>query len=147
MRNLLIITAGITLIILIASGIAKAGSPAETGKGIKFQKGTWNEALAIARKENKIIFLDLSATWCGPCKYLKATTFTNSEVADFYNTTFINIELDGEKGDGATLVRKYEVKGYPTLLFINANGKVVKEALGYQDVKEFLKLGQSLTNK
>lgn len=147
MKNLSIITAGITLIILIVSGIVKAGTPTETGKGIQFYKGTWNEALTIARKENKIIFLDLSATWCGPCKSLKANTFTSAEVAEYYNANFINVELDGEKGDGAALVRKYEVKGYPTLLFINPNGKVVKEALGYQDVKEFLELGRSLTKK
>jgi thioredoxin 1 len=147
MKNLLIITAGITLIILIVSGIAKAGTPTESSKGIQFYMGTWNEALAIARKENKIIFLDLSATWCGPCKSLKANTFTNAEVAEYYNANFINVELDGEKGDGAALVRKYEVKGYPTLLFISPNGKTVKEALGYQDVNEFLELGRSLTKK
>jgi thioredoxin 1 len=147
MRNLLIITAGITLMILIASGIAKAGNRTETDKGIQFYKGTWNEALAIARKENKIIFLDLSATWCGPCKFLKANTFTNNEVAEYYNANFINVELDGEKGDGAALVRKYEVKGYPALFFISPNGKVVKGTLGFQDVKEFLELGHSLTKK
>lgn len=147
MKNLLNITAGIALIILVVSGSGKAGNPTETEKGIQFHKGSWNEAITIAQKENKLIFLDLSATWCGPCKSLKTNAFTNSEVAEYFNTNFINVELDGEKGEGATLVCKYDVKGYPTLLFINSNGKVVKEALGYQDAKDFLELGRSLAKK
>ncbi|MGC9354522.1 MAG: thioredoxin family protein, partial [Mariniphaga sp.] len=44
--------------------------------GITFHQGNWKEALETAKKENKPIFLDISASWCAPCKLLKANTFT-----------------------------------------------------------------------
>jgi thiol:disulfide interchange protein len=145
MKSLLLLAAGITLVILVASGFTKANKTAESEGGIQFHKGTWSEALALAKKENKLVFLDISASWCGPCKKLKANTFTDAEVGKYYNSTFINVELDGEKGEGINLARKYGVRGYPTLLFINPNGEIVQGTAGYHNAKQFLELGQSIT--
>ena len=111
--------------------------------GIQFHRGTWKEALEIAKKENKLIFLDIYATWCGPCKLLKSTTFSNKTVGKYFNETFINVSLDGEKGDGEILSDKYRISGYPTLLFINKDGNIVTQADGYHDADELLKLARS----
>lgn len=40
-------------------------------EGNQFFDGSSDEALALAKKEHKLIFLDVYATWSGPCKYLK----------------------------------------------------------------------------
>ena len=111
--------------------------------GIKFHRGTWKEALAAAKKENKLIFLDIYATWCGPCKRLKSTTFSNSRVAKYFNEKFINVTLDGETGDGEILAEKYSITGYPSLFFINADGNVIAKGDGYMDADELLQLGRS----
>ena len=111
--------------------------------GIKFHRGTWKEALAAAKKENKLIFLDIYATWCGPCKRLKSTTFSNSRVAKYFNEKFINVTLDGETGDGEILAEKYSITGYPSLFFINAEGNVIAKGDGYMDADELLQLGRS----
>lgn len=112
--------------------------------GIAFQQGSWNEALALAKKENKLIFLDISASWCGPCKMLKAKTFPNSEVGKFYNANFINVAFDGEKGEGVTLARKYNISAYTTLLFINPDGKIVVQTAGYRNPEQFIELGKQI---
>ncbi len=112
--------------------------------GIQFHKGTFKEALAIAKAENKLVFLDIYATWCGPCKKLKSTTFSNKEVGDLFNQEYINIALDGEQAEGAALAQLYKIKGYPTLLFINANGEIVKGTSGYHSPNELIALGKSL---
>ena len=145
MKNLLLIAAGITLVILVASGFSKTGETPETGSGIQFHNGTWNEALVLAKKENKLVFLDIYATWCGPCKKLKANTFSDKKVGDYFNATFINVELDGEKGEGAALAQKYGIRGYPTLLFINSDGEIVQGTAGYHNPDQFLTLGHSIT--
>ena len=112
-------------------------------EAIKFYRGTWKEALTLAKKENKLIFLDIYATWCGPCKRLKSTTFSNSTVAKYFNSNFINVTLDGEKGDGEILANKYRITGYPSLFFINADGNIIAQDDGYMDADELLMLAKS----
>ncbi len=51
--------------------------------GIEFHVGTWQEALELAKKDNKLIFLDISASWCEPCKLLKKNTFPDEKVGAF----------------------------------------------------------------
>lgn len=112
--------------------------------GIVFQKENWKEALAMAKKENKIIFLDIFATWCGPCKKLKKYTFSDKEVGAFFNQNFINVALDGEQNEGGILSSTYDISGYPTLLFIYPNGEVLLKSSGYLSSKELLNIGKQI---
>lgn len=116
--------------------------------GIEFFKGTWASALAQARKENKLVFLDANATWCPPCKALKKRTFTDPAVGKFYNDHFINVDMNMEVGEGKTVAVKYAVNAYPTLIFVNGKGEIVKKTTGFMPATEFLALGKAvITNK
>lgn len=116
----------------------------EKKEGIQFFSGTWDEALKLAKKENKLIFLDVYATWCGPCKRLDALTFSDPEVGKYYNKNFINFKANGEKDEGLVLRQRYSVRAYPTLLFINHKGEVVKAASGFREPANFIELGKSV---
>ncbi len=109
---------------------------------IVFEKSEWKSLLKQAAHENKIIFLDAYASWCGPCKMMDKKVFTDQQVADFYNANFINAQIDMEKGEGPALAEKYEVRAYPTLLFINSRGEVIHRGLGYHDPDALLALGK-----
>lgn len=147
MKNLIFAAIAI-IIFVVAYAFNNPSADFKTDKndGIQFYRGSWNEALQLAKKENKLIFLDIYATWCGPCKKLKKNSFSNSEVGKFYNAKFINISLDGEQGDGAMLAQKYRLTGYPSLLFIDGNEKVVGQTSGYHKPNELIELGQNLLN-
>ena len=134
------------LVAVNAFASPKVDFKADTKEGIQFHNGTWDEALQLAKKENKLIFLDIYATWCGPCKQLKKNTFSNAEVGTVYNQNFINVAFDGEQGDGAMLMQKYKLRSFPSLLFIDGNGKVVAQSGGYHKPKELIKLGQQFIN-
>jgi len=103
-------------------------------QGIEFEHGTFAEALAKAKKENKMVFMDCYTTWCGPCKMLAKNIFPQKEVGDYFNAHFVNVKMDMEKGEGIELQKKYGVKAYPTLLFMDANGKVLHTKVGGSDV-------------
>lgn len=111
--------------------------------GIEFTHGNWETVLATAKEQNKIIFVDAYASWCGPCKVMDKKVFTQKSVGDLYNTTFINAKIDMEKGEGPMLSKKYGVRAYPTFLFINSDGELVHKGVGGQSPEDFIKLGKA----
>lgn len=130
---------------LIASSFVWSPSNND-GAGINFETLSFDEAIQKAKKENKLIFLDAYAVWCGPCKMMDRTTFKDKEVGEVFNENFINIKIDMEKGEGPAIAKKYQVRAYPTMMLINGDGKVEKRILGavrntqlLSEVKDFVK--------
>jgi thiol-disulfide isomerase/thioredoxin len=111
---------------------------------IVFEHGPWKEILAKASRENKLVFLDAYASWCGPCKWMSANAFMDPEVSTFFNAHFVNAKIDMEKGEGPELSSQFAVGAYPTLIFVNSAGKAVQTAVGALDAAALLKLGQDV---
>lgn len=112
------------------------------GQGIKFEDTSFASVVAKAKKENKLIFIDAYASWCGPCKLMVKNIFPLKDVGDYYNGHFINAKIDMEKGEGIDLAKKYNVKAFPTYLFINGNGEEVHRTLGYVEEKDFIQFAK-----
>jgi thiol-disulfide isomerase/thioredoxin len=114
-------------------------------EGISFKhNGEWDAAVAQAKSENKLIFIDAYTTWCGPCKMMSNNIFPNEQVSKFYNEKFVNVKMDMEKGEGIELAKKFEVIAYPTLLFVDpTNASIVHRTAGYLAVDEFIQLGKN----
>lgn len=146
MNKLALIATGIIMMVLVVARPDTKNTETDI-TGINFQSATWNQALAMAKKENKPIFLDISASWCGYCKRMKANVFTDSEVGNLYNSTFINISVDGEKGEGIELAKKYGVRGYPTFVFLKPDGSLAYQTSGYHNPSKFLELGKNAVKK
>lgn len=111
------------------------------GKGIRFSDADWPALLAEARQTGKLIFVDAYATWCGPCKWMKANVFSQADVGDLYNRNFINAYIDMEKGEGIELRKKYYIHAYPTALYINGKGEVVHKTVGQCSATDFIQHG------
>lgn len=107
-------------------------------QGIEFEHGTFHEALAKAKKENKLLFMDCYTSWCGPCKWLSKEIFPKKEVGDFFNKNFVSFKIDMEKGEGVELCKKYQVKSFPTLLFLDSEGKEVHKMVGGKPADELI---------
>lgn len=111
-------------------------------QGIEFEKGTWEEVLAKAKKENKPIFVDAYAAWCGPCKYMSYNIFPDEKVGEFYNANFINYKYDMEKGEGPKFASQYKITAYPTFLFIDKDGAVQYRTMGGKQADAFIQVGK-----
>jgi thiol:disulfide interchange protein len=120
-----------------------------TESGIRFFEGTWQEALAQAKKENKLIFLDAYASWCGPCKIMAKRTFPNEDVGAFFNKNFINYKMDMEKHpEGPRLSRELYLTSYPTLYFLRSTEKPIHRTSGLLKPKQLISAGKrALKNK
>ncbi|AZA84651.1 thiol:disulfide interchange protein [Chryseobacterium lactis] len=115
-------------------------------QGIKFEDSNFASILAKAKKENKLVFIDAYASWCGPCKLMAKNIFPLQAVGDYYNAHFINAKIDMEKGEGIELAKKYNVKAFPTYLFIDGNGEAIHRTLGYVEEKDFIEFAKDAEN-
>lgn len=80
--------------------------------------------------ENKLVFVDFYTDWCLPCKMMEKDVFVDKELGLFFNTHFINLKVNAEKGNGINLAQIFEIKAYPTLLFLNEKGQVLERKEG-----------------
>ena len=125
----------------IASNIEKL-APAG---GIKFDHSTLAKAKTEAQNSKKLIFIDVYTTWCGPCKEMAKTTFTDEEVGELFNKKFVNLKIDAENdSDGAYIASNFKVNAYPTLLFLDENGKLLKKLVGKQSKEKLMSIAESL---
>ncbi|MGY3052600.1 thioredoxin 1 [Pedobacter sp. UYEF25] len=120
---------------------------AKAPKEVIFIENSWKLAAEKAVLEQKLVFVDAYAVWCGPCKQLKSTTFKDPNVADFFNKNFVNVTIDMEKGEGITLADKWQIDSYPTLMFLDASGKLVLSSIGYLNPRDLMEFGKQALAK
>jgi len=107
---------------------AKEVSLADMSSGKWFT--SWSEAMAMAKKANKPIFVDFYTDWCHWCKVLDAEVYPSAEFkAEAKN--WILCKIDAEKGEGVDLAAKYQVSGYPTVKYVGPDGNLIGGFVGY----------------
>lgn len=116
-------------------------------QGIEFFHGSWQDALAKARSEEKLIFVDAFASWCGPCKRMAKETFPDGKVGEVFNANFVNLKIDMEKPENAEFAGKYPVNSYPTLFFIDGEGKIVLKEIGAKSPDQILETAKKAMGK
>src|SRR5512143_792219 len=102
---------------------------------------SWLESLpkakTVAKKQKKVIMADFGAEWCGPCKKMLETTYREQDVVEL-SKKFVPLLVDADRQSG--LAAKYDVDAVPTVIFMDAKGKVLLRSTGYQEKEEMLKL-------
>lgn len=109
------------------------------GQGVNFESLKFNEALAKAKKENKLVFVDCYTEWCVPCRVMAENVFSRQEAGDFFNSKFVCVKFDMEKGEGLKLKQKLEIKAYPTFFIIRPDGTVQHIIVGGGELEAFIK--------
>lgn len=107
----------------------------------------FDKAIERSKSENKIIIMELYTDWCGICKEMDKTTFADKNVIDKINN-FVALKFNPEKAfNGKDIQKKYNILGYPTMLFINSDGFVVKKLVGYIDNNELINEMSSIAER
>lgn len=106
---------------------------------------SWNEnlekAIEQAKKENKAVLVNFTGSdWCIWCKRLSAEVFQQKEFEAYAKDNLVLVMLDFPKDIQQSqqtkeynnkLAQKYGIQGFPTILLIDGQGKLVAQT-GYQ---------------
>ena len=107
--------------------------------------GGWGDdykaAIAAASKDNRNVLLDFTGSdWCGWCIRLKRETFDKPEFKAYADKNLELVEIDFPQGKSLSpevrkqndaLQQQYNVQGFPTLVLLSPDGKVIKQQSGY----------------
>jgi len=90
---------------------------------------SFDDAMAESKKSGKPVMVDFSATsWCIFCKLLEQEVFSKPEFKRWASEKVVLLKLEyprsGVSEENAAVAQRYGVRGYPTILFLNADGAV-----------------------
>lgn len=135
----------LTIIILLA-GNSSSGENAllQSKDGVQFSAISLGQAAAQSKRENKSVFLLVHASYCSSCRKMIRTVFPEKEIGDLFNKNFINAQVDIESEEGERVVKDFEIRGTPTLLFLTPDGKVISKTSGFYSKQELIALTKGL---
>jgi thiol:disulfide interchange protein len=128
------IEAGLDLKLLPQGGAAPQTAKAETGI---WMEQDLEKALAKAKAENKLVLVDTYAEWCAQCKELDHKTWPQADVQAWLTQNAVPVRIDTDKVR-PDLAKKLEIRSYPTVILMDANGKELRRSLGFQPAPEML---------
>ncbi|HEV8268971.1 MAG TPA: thioredoxin fold domain-containing protein, partial [Thermoanaerobaculia bacterium] len=142
-----------TLVLALGLGVVAAGAstaraeapPAAASVHVPFLEGhPFAEVKKRARAEKKAILLDVVASWCGPCKLMDKTTFSDASVVDWSKKRVVPYRVDAEKGEGRRVAERYAVRSYPTVVFLDADGNEIDRLSGAFQADAFKESGDRI---
>lgn len=116
-------------------------------KGIVFKDLTFEEALNQTKAEKKLVFMDCYTSWCGACKQMNKSVFTQDKAGAYFNQHFICIKYDMGQGEGKKLATELGVKSYPTYFLVRPDGSIQHKMTGFFSLDEFITKIQRGVNK
>ena len=128
---------------------------------------TIEQADSLRHAEPRKILIDVYTHWCGWCKKMDATTFSNAELVKYVNENYYAVKLDAEQREPITVGGKtYEyvpdgrrgyheiahelLQGkmtYPTIVFLDEHMNMIQPMAGYRDAKTMLPILEYLASE
>lgn len=114
--------------------------------GVNFLKGSWKEAVAAAKKANKLLFVEGYTDHCGSCQMMARDVFPDAKVGAFMNANFISYQMnvDGSNEEASQLFYKFGGYYTPGLFFVDPKDEsLVYASGGGRDADYFIQTAQT----
>ena len=110
------------LMLALAAGAAQAQ--------VKFETKSTDAVREMAVKTGKLVFIDLYATWCPPCRTMEREVFSRKDVGDFMEQHFVAAKYDVDKTTGKELLKRYGSGAIPLYLVFDTQGELLGRIQG-----------------
>ncbi len=95
------------------------------------------KAFSQAKTEKKLVLIDFFGIWCPPCNILDESVFNTPQFQKF-SKDYVFLKLDADASISWEFKTKYNVKGYPTVMLVNADADEISRVVGSRKPKAFL---------
>lgn len=112
--------------------VVRHNNPAPVGLAFTPYNLPLNSVLTDARRSGRPALLLFRADWCGYCKKLERETLPDAQVRT-EASRFTSVAYDAEQPEGRALAQRYGVRGFPTLVLVDAAGNKVDSWAGYSE--------------
>lgn len=143
------------LFFFVMTGLTTTYAQVKGDDGIKWY--SIEQAEALAKKNKRKIIIDVYASWCGSCKNMEKTTFSQQHIAHYINENYYPVKLDAEQrsdinfknktyhfvtqsGVGFNELAAELLKGqmsYPTIIFLDEDLNLIQVIPGYKNASQF----------
>ncbi len=103
---------------------------------------SYSSAIKKAKEENKRVFLDFSATWCGPCKMMEQKVFPDTLISNYLQKNYVCVKFMHDRS--RDLFESYGIKSFPTFVILENSGKEIYRFTGYNPAKQFYLILKSI---
>ena len=93
------------------------------------------EGFEASKRDQKLIFIDAYTDWCGWCKELDEKVYTDADLAENFNSSFINIKLDAEGEFGSILAEQMDISAFPTLIYLTPDAETFEKIEGFVPIE------------
>ena len=132
MKKYLTIMVTIMCLCIFACGPGDKGESVEESQtGVTFAKLSLQDAMVKAKEQNRLIVIDFfSPTW-GGCIELDRSVWQDTEVGKYVNDTYLPLRVDTADEDYPQYREDYSVRGTPTILWLDSEGKEIDRIVGF----------------
>ena len=125
-------------VVFFAAAIFFIPRSAPASAGVEWQP----YAASALERAGRPAVVDFAAGWCVPCRELDEKTFSDPRVRDaLARRALFKADLTQARSpETIALSQKYEILGVPTIVFLDANGKELRDLrlVGFEDADAFL---------
>lgn len=111
---------------------------------------SWNAGLSSAAATDRPVVVDVYTDWCRWCRQMDREVYGRADVGRYLASHFVTIKLDAESAEPVSyrgrnltaraLASSFDVSGYPTTIFLAADGGHLANVPGYVEPGRFLLL-------
>jgi thioredoxin-related protein len=134
MKKLFLLIPVLIVMFCLSGSVVLAGKKGQEADHINWHN--YKQGMSLAKKENKRVYLHFYTDWCNFCKEMDQTTFRNPSIIKMLNKDFVAIRVDTNKE--TSVAGKYNIRPVPDNWFLSADGKKLRNFLGYYEADQFV---------